>query len=82
MRRSYLALNTAWMPSCAGPSAVKRLLFTGEPVDAERAERIGLVNYVVAGSELDAKTDWLVARVANKSPTAIRRGKAMMRAAA
>ena len=29
-----------------------------------------------------AKTDWLVERIVSKSPTAIRRGKAMMRAAA
>jgi enoyl-CoA hydratase/carnithine racemase len=32
-------------------------------------------------AELDAKTDWLVGRVVDKSPTANRRGKAMMRAA-
>ena len=31
--------------------------------------------------ELDAKTDWLVQRLVTKSPTALRRGKAMMRAA-
>jgi enoyl-CoA hydratase/carnithine racemase len=36
---------------------------------------------VVPAAELDAKTEWLVARIADKSPTANRRGKAMMRAA-
>jgi len=65
---------------CA-PRHIAELCLTGEPVDAQRAAEIGLVNHVAAAGELDAKTDWLVQRVAGKSPTAIRRGKAMMRAA-
>ena len=31
-------------------------------------------------AELDAKIDWLVGRIVDKSPTAIRRGKYAMRA--
>ena len=65
-----------------GPRHLAEMCITGEPVDAARAERIGLVNYVVPAAELDAKTNWLVERIVNKSPTANRRGKAMMRAAA
>jgi enoyl-CoA hydratase/carnithine racemase len=65
-----------------GARHLAEMCITGEPVDAQRAERIGLVNYVVPDWELDAKTDWLIERVVNKSPTAIRRGKVMMRAAA
>ena len=64
-----------------GPRHIAEMCITGEPIDATRAERIGLVNYVVPAAELDAKTEWLVERIVNKSPTAIRRGKAMMRAA-
>jgi enoyl-CoA hydratase/carnithine racemase len=64
-----------------GPRLLAELCLTGEPIDAQRAERIGLVNHVVPKDELDAKTEWLVARVVDKSPTANRRGKAMMRAA-
>ncbi len=48
---------------------------TGESFDAQAAREAGLVNYVVPAAELDAKVDWLIARVADKSPTAIRRGK-------
>lgn len=70
------------LQNLVGARHLAEMCITGEPVDAERAERIGLINYVVPDSQLDARTDWLVARVANKSPTAIRRGKAMMRAAA
>ena len=65
-----------------GPRHLAEMCMTGEPVDASRAERIGMVNYVVPGAQLDAKTEWLIERIANKSPTAVRRGKAMMRAAA
>jgi enoyl-CoA hydratase/carnithine racemase len=57
------------------------MCITGEPISAARAAEIGLVNHVAPAGELDAKTDWLVQRVVGKSPTAIRRGKAMMRAA-
>jgi enoyl-CoA hydratase/carnithine racemase len=66
----------------AAPRHIAELCLTGEPISAARAAEIGLVNHVAPAGELDAKTDWLVQRVAGKSPTAIRRGKAMMRAAA
>ncbi|WP_322516647.1 enoyl-CoA hydratase/isomerase family protein [Rhodopseudomonas palustris] len=55
---------------------------TGEPFDAQAARDAGLLNYVVPGAELDAKVDWLVKRLTDKSPTAIRRGKYAMRAIA
>jgi enoyl-CoA hydratase/carnithine racemase len=48
---------------------------TGEPFDAQEAKDGGLLNYVVPGSELDAKVEWLLARLIDKSPTAIRRGR-------
>ncbi|MGN5477927.1 enoyl-CoA hydratase/isomerase family protein [Cupriavidus basilensis] len=56
------------------------MCITGEPLSAQEAVEIGLVNYVVAPAELDAKVDWLVSRVTDKSPTAIRRGKNALRA--
>ena len=65
----------------AAPRHIAEMCITGEPIDARRAAEIGLVNHVAPAGELDAKTDWLVQRVVGKSPTAIRRGKAMMRAA-
>jgi methylglutaconyl-CoA hydratase len=52
---------------------------TGEPFDAATAQSAGLVNYVVPSAELDAKVAWLSDRIADKSPTAIRRGKYAMR---
>lgn len=59
---------------------VREWALTGEPFGAAEALDAGLVNHVVPLSELDAKTDWLLARLVDKSPTAIRRGKYAMRA--
>jgi enoyl-CoA hydratase/carnithine racemase len=55
------------------------MALTGEPITAEEALEIGLLNYVVPYAELDTKLDWLLARLLDKSPTAIRRGKYAMR---
>ena len=35
----------------------------------------GLLNHVVPQADLDAKVDWLIGRIVDKPPTAIRRGK-------
>lgn len=64
------------------PRVLREWCLTGEPVDARQALEAGLLNYVVSADELDAKTDWLVQRLLDKSPTAIRRGKYAMRAIA
>ncbi len=55
------------------------MALTGEPIDAAEALELGLLNYVVPPAELDAKLDWLLNRLLDKSPTAIRRGKYAMR---
>src|SRR5437763_254343 len=55
---------------------------TGEPFDARTAHTAGLLNYVVPSADLDAKVDWLIGRIVDKSPTATRRGKYAMRATA
>jgi enoyl-CoA hydratase/carnithine racemase len=59
---------------------VREWCLSGEPFSAEDARANGLLNYVVPAAELDAKTQWLIDRLAGKSPTAIRRGKYAMRA--
>ena len=61
---------------------VNEWALTGEPFDARTAQAAGLLNYVVPANELDAKIDWLIGRIVDKSPTAIRRGKYAMRAIA
>lgn len=63
------------------PRDLAELCFTGEPVDAQTAMRMRLVNYAVPATELDEKTQWLTGRIADKSPAAIRRGRYAMAAA-
>ncbi len=57
------------------------MCITGEAFTAAEALEMGLVNYVVPPGELDEKTDWLLARIVDKSPTAIRLGKNAFHAA-
>jgi methylglutaconyl-CoA hydratase len=66
----------------APPRLVNEWALTGEPLDAKAALAAGLLNYAVPAAELDAKVDWLIGRIIDKSPTAIRRGKYAMRAIA
>ncbi len=56
------------------------LCITGEMFTAEEALQMDLINYVVPPEELDEKTEWLLGRITNKSPTAIRLGKIGFRA--
>lgn len=58
------------------------LCLTGEPATATEALDFGLLNYVVPRAELDAKVQWLLDRLTDKSPAAIRRGKNALRAIA
>lgn len=59
---------------------IREWALSGEPFSAAEAKEAGLINHVVPASDLDAKTDWLIARLADKSPTGIRRGKYALRA--
>lgn len=51
------------------------LCVTGEPITGREAVAESIVNYAVPAADLDAKLDWLLARVTDKSPTGIRLGK-------
>ena len=70
------------LQSIAPRRLVNEWCITGEPFGAGEAKAAGLLNHVVPAAELDAKIEWLIARITDKSPTAIRRGKYAMRAIA
>lgn len=48
------------------------MCLTGEPITSAQALEYNLVNYV--DDDMDAKLDWLLGRLLDKSPAAIRRG--------
>jgi 2-(1,2-epoxy-1,2-dihydrophenyl)acetyl-CoA isomerase len=49
----YGRANSTWsLPLVVGMAKAKELLFTGRPIGAEEAERIGLLNQVVPSSQL------------------------------
>lgn len=50
---------------------VKEMAFTGRPVSAERAERVGLINYVVPAEELEAFAYDLAAVITENAPLAV-----------
>ena len=51
------------------------MLLTGRPVEAREAQAMGLVNRVVAASQLDAEVAALAAGIASKSPLTLAIGK-------
>jgi enoyl-CoA hydratase len=61
-----------------GRKKTSELLLLGDRIDAREAERLGIVNRVVAGEEFDAAVaDW-ADRLARKSPVLMRLGKDAM----
>lgn len=64
------------------PRKFAEMCYTGEMLDAAEALECGLVNHVADPDTLDETTDALLARITDKSPTAIRRGKYALTATA
>ena len=50
---------------------VKEMFFSAEPVPAERAERVGIVNMIVPEAELEARTYAMAKTITQRSPAAI-----------
>ena len=53
-----------FLPRLLGPALAAELLYTGEMINAERSERMGLFNRVVAHAELDAAARTLAGQIA------------------
>jgi enoyl-CoA hydratase len=69
------------LPRLVGVGQAMRLLLTGDPVDAETALRIGLVEEVVDDANVCARAMELAKKITSFSPTATQAVKAAVRAA-
>lgn len=70
----------AW-PLAVGPARAKQYLLTGDPVPADEAERIGLVNFVVNDDQLHDEALAFARRLAAGAPLAVQYTKAAVNAA-
>ena len=59
------------LPQVIGDKRARELILTGELIEAAEAARLGLVNYLVPGNELEQKTSELLSRFRNLSAAAL-----------
>lgn len=74
--------GTYRLPRLIGLGRARELIYTGRVVDAEEAERIGLVNRVVPDERVLDEALKLAAEIAHNGPLAVRMAKATMNALA
>ena len=67
--------GTQRLPRIVGVGMAKKLVLTGEHINAQEAYRIGLVDMIVPKAELDEAVAKLCKRIASKSPIALAMGK-------
>jgi len=68
------------LPRLVGSGWAAQMIFTGEPVDAATAERIGLVNKVVPADRLLEEARGIARKILEKSPVAVSLAKSCLRA--
>ncbi len=69
------------LPSALGPKRAAQLLYSGEPVPAAEAERIGLVNRVVPDADLQDRVDEFAQTLGSRKRSALVHLKAGLRSA-
>jgi len=70
--------STKRTPRIVGIRKAKELIFTGDKISAQKAERIGLINRVVPANELESATDEIAMKIAEKSPVALKIAKTLL----
>src|SRR3989442_10358428 len=64
-----------------GPAHTRHLMFTGRPIDAQRAYEIGMVHQVVAAAEIERATHALARTLADNAPLSLAGVKAVIQRA-
>jgi enoyl-CoA hydratase/carnithine racemase len=76
---AYGRINSTWtLPNQVGWPIAKELLFSGRPVDAAEAHRIGLLNHLVPCDQLREKTMWLATMIARNRRESVMGVKALL----
>ncbi len=70
--------GTYFLPRFVGPGKAAELFFTGQPIDADEAHRLGIVNRVVADEELGKAAMDLARQLARGPTLALARTKALL----
>ena len=63
--------GTQRLPRLVGTGLAKEIILTGDPIDAERGEKIGLVNKVVAPEDLESSAVEMLEQIMSRGPVAI-----------
>lgn len=66
------------LPWLIPPRAAMELLMTGDPISAQRAYELGLVNRVVPAEDLVAETQKLASTIAGNAPLSVQAAKALV----
>jgi enoyl-CoA hydratase len=69
---------TARLPRIIGRARAKQMIFSGAPIDAQRAERWGLVNELVPASDLSAKANELTDQICRNAPISVQIAKQIL----
>jgi 2-(1,2-epoxy-1,2-dihydrophenyl)acetyl-CoA isomerase len=64
--------GTYFLPQLVGPSKAAEMFYTGDMIDAQTALKLGLVNHVVPGAQLEAEVQKFAAKLAAGPPIAMR----------
>jgi len=70
--------GTYFLPELVGPSKAAEMFYTGDMIDAQTALRLGLVNRVVPGAQLEVEVKALAQKIASGPPLAIRAVKKIL----
>jgi len=70
--------GTDRLPRLIGSARAKQMIFTGEPIAADVAERWGLVNEVVPAASLSDRVTELAEKIAGNAPVAVQTAKQLI----